>query len=80
MWISVWHPFVSGRLSRAIQIVKLIEYMQQKGGVWFATLHEIAAHIKASSQAETYDPRRVAMPYFRHPVPELADVLGSRQP
>ena len=80
MWISVWHPFVSGRLSRAIQIVKLIEYMQEKGGVWFATLHEIAAHINASSEAGTYDPRRVAMPYFRVPVPELSEVLGTRSP
>jgi peptidoglycan-N-acetylglucosamine deacetylase len=75
MWISVWHPFVSGRLSRAIQVAKLIEYMQSKGGVWFATLHEIAAHITAASAAGTYKPRRVDMPYFRGPVQELGEVL-----
>ena len=76
MWISVWHPFVSGRLSRSIQVANLIEYMQRKGGVWFATLHEMAAHIKACSDAGTYVPRKVDMPYFREPVTELAQVLG----
>jgi peptidoglycan/xylan/chitin deacetylase (PgdA/CDA1 family) len=77
MWISVWHPFVSGRLSRAIQIVKLIEYMHGRGGVWFATLQEIAAHVNACAEDGTYVPRQVDMPYFRAPVPELAGVLGA---
>tara|TARA_B100000676_G_C18072337_1_gene845199 strand:- start:2297 stop:2446 length:150 start_codon:yes stop_codon:yes gene_type:complete len=30
--VSVWHPFVSGRLARAMQIERLIRYMQDKGG------------------------------------------------
>ena len=43
IWISVWHPFLSGRPARLAAIVELIEYMREKGGVWFATLEEIAA-------------------------------------
>ena len=74
MWVSVWHPFVSGRLSRAIEIVRLIEYMQQKGGVWFATLQDIAAHVQACEREGRYSPRRVGMPYHAAPVSELSDV------
>ena len=44
IWIAVWHPFVSGRMSRADAIARLIEHMQEKGGVWFAPLEEIAEH------------------------------------
>lgn len=78
LWISVWHPFVSGRLSRAVQVAKMIEHMQRRGGVWFATLHQIAAHIRALTDAGTYSPRRVEMPYYDRPVPELVQVLGPR--
>lgn len=74
LWVSVWHPFVSGRLSRAMEIVKLIEYMQKKGGVWFAPLHDIAAHVQACAREGRYSPRRVDMPYHAAPVPELAEV------
>ena len=74
MWVSVWHPFVSGRLSRAMQIVKLIEYMQGKGGVWFATVEQIALHIQKCTHDGRYQPRRVRMPYHAAPVPELAAV------
>jgi peptidoglycan/xylan/chitin deacetylase (PgdA/CDA1 family) len=78
MWISVWHPFVSGRLSRAVQVAKMIEHMQSKGGVWFATLHQIAAHIRAVEEDGAYIPRRVEMPYYWGPVPELAQVFQPR--
>jgi hypothetical protein len=44
--------------------------------VWFATHDEIAVHIRAVSDAGTYRPRRVAMPYYDRPVPELEQVLG----
>ncbi len=33
MWISVWHPAVSGRPAPALAIRGLIEYMQRKGDV-----------------------------------------------
>ena len=76
LWIAVWHPFVSGRLSRAIEVGKLIEHMEQRGGVWFATLREIAAHVRACLDDGSYSPRRVEMPYYSQPVTELDQVLG----
>ena len=36
LWIGVWHPFVSGRLSRWLRI----EYMLGTGEVWFARLED----------------------------------------
>ena len=36
LWVTVWHPFVSGRLARCRRVLQMIEYMQNKGGVWFA--------------------------------------------
>ena len=32
LWVSVWHPFLSGRLARAHAVKTLIEYMHDKGG------------------------------------------------
>src|SRR4029079_14943781 len=46
LWIGVWHPFVSGRLSRWLRIEKMIEYMLNTGDVWFATLRETRGHIQ----------------------------------
>src|SRR5216683_5190439 len=76
LWISVWHPFVSGRLSRAVQVTRMIERMQQRGGVWFATLHQIAGHIRGLTDAGAYRPRRVEMPYYDRPLADLKRVLG----
>jgi hypothetical protein len=36
LWVSVWHPFLSGRLARFEAIASLLEYMVEKGDVWFA--------------------------------------------
>jgi len=76
MWISVWHPFVSGRLSRAIQVARMIEEMQRRGDVWFATLQQIAEHIRAVTEGGTYRPRRVEMPYYDRPLADLTKVFG----
>ena len=37
LWIGVWHPFVSGRLSRWLRIEKMIEdqlYLQGLDDLW----------------------------------------------
>lgn len=62
-WIPVWHPFLSGRLSRALLIDKLIEDMRDKGGVWFATLGEIAAHLRAVMASGAWTPHREKLPF-----------------
>ncbi|MEX0807188.1 MAG: polysaccharide deacetylase [Dongiaceae bacterium] len=72
LWVSVWHPFVSGRLARFDAIVELIDYMQGKGGVWFATLDEIARHVEALVAAGTWTPREEKLPLYTSPVPELS--------
>ena len=74
LWVSVWHPFVSGRLSRAEAMVELIDYMQEKGGVWFAPLEEIAAHVRAVVASGAWTPRRDTLPFWPEPRPADAPV------
>ncbi|WP_299951552.1 polysaccharide deacetylase [uncultured Ruegeria sp.] len=76
LWISVWHPFVSGRLSRWQRVEKMMEYMVGTGDVWFATLEEIALHIQGLEADERYTPRRDRLPYSKGvQVPE--ELLGK---
>ena len=64
LWIGVWHPFVSGRLSRWLRIEKMIEYMLGTGDVWFAPLEEIAAHIQTMRKQGAYEVRVDKLPYY----------------
>lgn len=73
LWISVWHPFLSGRLARAREIRNLIRHMHEKGDVWFATLEEIAAHVRHLVESGTWTPRRDRLPYYDGPIPELGN-------
>jgi peptidoglycan/xylan/chitin deacetylase (PgdA/CDA1 family) len=72
LWAAIWHPFVSGRLARADAMVRLIEHMQGKAGVWFATLAEIGAHIRGLIDRGAWTPRVERLPFWREPVPQLA--------
>jgi hypothetical protein len=49
----------------------LIEYMHRKGQVWFATLEDIAAHVKRVMADGTWTPRIDHLPYYDGPIPEL---------
>jgi hypothetical protein len=70
LWIGVWHPFVSGRLSRWLRIEKMMEYMLGTGEVWFAKLEDIAAHIQTLRSSGAYDARVDRLPYYdRSPAP-----------
>ena len=71
LWVTVWHPFNSGRLARFVRVVKLIEYMQKKGGVWFATAEEIARHVRKCTDDGSYKPRIDKMPYYSERIPEI---------
>lgn len=79
LWIAVWHPFLSGRLARCRAIAELIGYMQDKGGVWLATLEEIASHIGAVIDEGRWQPRVDRLPFYRDPIPELHE-RPRRQP
>lgn len=72
LWAAIWHPFVSGRLARAEAMVGLIEHMQAKGGVWFATLAEIGAHIQGLVDRGEWTPMVERIPFWAEPVPQLA--------
>jgi peptidoglycan/xylan/chitin deacetylase (PgdA/CDA1 family) len=67
MWIAVWHPFVSGRPARCDAMIGLIEYMQAKGGVWFARLDEIADHVRACIDGG-WTPRVDKLPFCQAPL------------
>jgi peptidoglycan/xylan/chitin deacetylase (PgdA/CDA1 family) len=73
LWNAVWHPFVSGRMARCDAIESLIAYMLDKGGVWFATMAEIAAHARAQQRAG-WQPRTDRLPYWPEPVPDSVGV------
>ncbi|MBY8978085.1 polysaccharide deacetylase [Rhodobacteraceae bacterium NNCM2] len=71
LWISVFHPFVSGRLSRADALVGLIEHMKGSGDVWFASMAEIATHIRTLIARDEWAPRRETLPFRDRPVEHL---------
>lgn len=66
LWIGVWHPFVSGRLSRWRQVDKLIEDMVSRGDVWLAPLEDIARHVLATR--DSFQLRVDQLPYYDKPV------------
>jgi peptidoglycan/xylan/chitin deacetylase (PgdA/CDA1 family) len=76
LWISIWHPHVSGRPARLLAWSRLIEYMQKRTGVWFATLDEIARHVRACVDDGTFEPRVVSLPYYDAPPAEFAGSGG----
>ena len=79
LWIAVWHPFVSGRLSRWQRIEAMIEEMQATGAVWFATLEDIARHCRAMEDAGKLTLRRQELPHYDGASP-LPDPLPSTMP
>jgi peptidoglycan/xylan/chitin deacetylase (PgdA/CDA1 family) len=72
MWVGVWHPFATGRLARWRQVETMIEYMMGKGGVWFAPLEDIAAHVRSCIDDGSYTPRIDTLPYYTKPVYPIA--------
>jgi len=78
LWIAVWHPFVSGRASRCDAMVGLIEYMIEKGGVWFAKLDQIADHARKCLEAGSWVPRIDRLPYIDAPLAGVPAQNGVR--
>jgi peptidoglycan/xylan/chitin deacetylase (PgdA/CDA1 family) len=71
VWIAVWHPFATGRLSRAEAMDALIDHMKSAGGTWFATMEEIARHAAAARADGSWQPYIDPMPYEAGVLPEL---------
>lgn len=72
LWITVWHPALSGRLARFKAVLELIDYMQAKGGVWFARLDEVCDHVHKLVADGRWTPRRETIPPYHSPLPEFA--------
>ena len=77
MFVPIWHPFLSGRLARAHAISQFIEYMLNKGKVWFAPMEEIAAHVRSLVAQNLWQPHVDRMPHYDGPIPELGTVAPS---
>jgi peptidoglycan-N-acetylglucosamine deacetylase len=64
LWVSVWHPFVTGRLANWDKITDLIGYMKDKGDVWFAKMEDIAHYVRQCIDDGSYSPRADKLPYY----------------
>ena len=69
-WLSVWHPML-WRPSRVQMLVEMIEYMIDKGGVWFTRLGEINDHVRSCIADGSWTARTDVLPYDESPIPEL---------
>ena len=54
------HPFLSGRPSRIEALNKLIEQMKALPGLWIATVHEVASHVRTLDLRPRSCPQPVA--------------------
>lgn len=72
LWITVWHPFLSGRLARLRAVIELVEFMRTQGRVWFARLDEVCDHAQTLMAANLWRPSVERIPRFHSPIPELA--------
>lgn len=48
LFILTMHPHLIGRRSRMKMLDGLIQHIKSKSGVWFATLEQVATHVKAA--------------------------------
>ena len=67
MWMGVWHPWVSARPARLKAIEAMLLDFRARGDVWFATLEEIATHMRKLETEGVYKPRRIRLPYYQQP-------------
>ncbi|MCB4823141.1 polysaccharide deacetylase family protein [Roseicella aerolata] len=49
LFLLTMHPHIIGHRSRIALLARLIEHMQARGGVWFATHESVARHVKAAA-------------------------------
>lgn len=49
LFMLTMHPHITGQRSRMKYLEQLVQYMQSKPGVWFATAEQIARYVKSQS-------------------------------
>jgi peptidoglycan-N-acetylglucosamine deacetylase len=59
LWVSVWHPSISARLSRLEVVDRMMRDMLERGDVWVASLGEIAGHVQKLIADGEWSPRVV---------------------
>jgi peptidoglycan-N-acetylglucosamine deacetylase len=69
LWIPVWHPFLTGRLTRWHHIEKMLIEIREREDVWFAPLADIAEHVRSCERDGTFRPRVDTLPFYTDPVP-----------
>jgi peptidoglycan/xylan/chitin deacetylase (PgdA/CDA1 family) len=72
LWITVWHPALSGRLARFKAVLELLAYMRDKGGVWFARLDQVCDHVQTLMAEGRWSPRVETLPLYQSPLPEFS--------
>jgi len=72
LWISVWHPALSGRLARFKAVLELLDYMHAKSGVCFARLDEVCDHVQKLMAEGCWTPRYETFPIYESPLPEFS--------
>jgi peptidoglycan-N-acetylglucosamine deacetylase len=68
LFVTLWHPFLSGRLARWLRVERMIEQMMATGDVWFATMEEIANHVNDCRKKSTYEARVDKLPFYDKPI------------
>ena len=72
LWISVWHPALSGRLARFKAVLELLDYMHAKGGVWFARLDQVCDRVHKLMAEGRWTPRYETFPLYQSPLPKFS--------
>ena len=67
MWHAIWHPFLTGRLARWRQVERWLEEVLESRDVWFATLGEIAQHVRQVAASDNNAIRCDTLPYYTTP-------------
>ena len=75
LWVSVWHPFLSGRLAKLDAVVELIDYMQGEGRRLVRDLRGDRPSRAGPDRCRALAAARGALPLYHSPIPAL-----SKQP
>ena len=68
LWHAIWHPFLTGRLARWRKVEQWLEDVLTNRNVWFASLGEIAAHVRQVADEGRVPVRQDQLPYYDQPV------------
>ena len=58
LWVAVWHPFLTGRLTRWHHVEKFLMQIRERGDVCVAPLGEVADHVRRCVDDGSYAPHR----------------------